>query len=478
MKKTYLEQIKDCENTRAVKSARMDEILEKASESGSTPEPAEKDEHDTLAADVKELDEHIGRLKAAEERSKLTAKPVVADTPHAAAQSRSNTVITFGGDNREKGIGYARALMAKMASFMEMRQGNYVSSTEIAKSWWPSDQGLHRHLEESLRMKTAVNAATTQASTYAAPLVYADNLTSEFVEFLRAMTIIGKFGTNGIPSLRRVPFNVRIPRQTSGMSANWVGEGAPKAVTSAALDTVTLTYTKVASIAVITKELARFSSPSAETWVRDELARAVVAKIDTSFIDPALAASSYVNPASITNGVTALTSAGTSANAVITDVQNILEEFIKNNLDATDLVLIMPSTLAMVLATMQTTLAASVFPEMTINGGRLKGIPVIASQYAASGAQFGNMVIAVKANDIALADDGRVQVDVSGEASLQMDDAPTNNSATVAATTVVSMFQTDSLAVRAEREIHWAKLRSTAVVYMDDVAWGAVGSPY
>ena len=42
--------------------------------------------------------------------------------------------------------------------------------------------------------------------------------------------IIGKFGTNGIPALRRVPFNVRILGQTSGGDAYWVGEGAPKPV--------------------------------------------------------------------------------------------------------------------------------------------------------------------------------------------------------------------------------------------------------
>jgi HK97 family phage major capsid protein len=257
-----------------------------------------------------------------------------------------------------------------------------------------------------------------------------------------------------------------------------VGEGKPKLLSAATGDSVTLTYTKVAAIAVITQELARFGNPSAEAWVRDELAKAVIARIDTDFIDPAKAVSSYVNPASITNGLTALTSAGTSADNVRTDVQNLLEQYILNNLDPTDLVLIMPNTLAMVLSIMVNTLGQREFPNMTINGGSLLGIPVIASQYAASGASFGNMVIAVKANDVALADDGRVTVDVSGEASLEMVDSSSQDATTGTGASLVSMFQTNSLAVRAEREIHWAKLRSTAVVYMDDVNWGAIGSPY
>jgi HK97 family phage major capsid protein len=419
------------------------------------------------------------RLKDLEEENKRQARPVAGSTQHEASVSRSTSpVISVGNDNREKGIGFARAVMAKMASFSEMRHGNFVSSVDIAKSYWPSDQGLHRHLEDSIRMKTAVAGATTQAASYAGFLVYADNLTSEFIEFLRPQTIIGKFGMNGVPSLRRVPFNVRIPRGTGGLTGYWVGEGKPKLLSAATGDSVTLTYTKVAAIAVITQELARFGNPSAEAWVRDELAKAVIARIDTDFIDPAKAVSSYVNPASITNGLTALTSAGTSADNVRTDVQNLLEQYILNNLDPTDLVLIMPNTLAMVLSIMVNTLGQREFPNMTINGGSLLGIPVIASQYAASGASFGNMVIAVKANDVALADDGRVTVDVSGEASLEMVDSSSQDATTGTGASLVSMFQTNSLAVRAEREIHWAKLRSTAVVYMDDVNWGAIGSPY
>jgi hypothetical protein len=86
-------------------------------------------------------------------------------------------------------------------------------------------------------------------------------------------------------------------------------------------------------------------------------------------------------------------------------------------------------------------------------------------------------VIALNQREVFLADDGAVQVDASREASLQMLDNPTNNSATATATTMVSMWQTNSIALRAERFINWAKRRDDAVVYMDDVNWGSIGSP-
>jgi hypothetical protein len=140
-------------------------------------------------------------------------------------------------------------------------------------------------------------------------------------------------------------------------------------------------------------------------------------------------------------------------------------------------VLIMPNTLALALSVLVNSLGQPEFPGLSMNGGTLNGIPVVLSQYAANASGAGNMVIAVNTQDIFLADDGVVSIDASREASLQMLDNPTNNSATATPTTMVSMFQTNSIALLAERQIDWAKRRAEAVAYMDDVNWGSIGSP-
>ena len=77
--------------------------------------------------------------------------------------------------------------------------------------------------------------------------------------------------------------------------------------------------------------------------------------------------------------------------------------------------------------------------------------------------------------DVYLADDGQVVVDASREASLQMLDNPTNNSASATATSLVSLWQTNSVGLRAERFINWKKRRAEAVQYMEDVIWGVGG---
>ena len=462
--KTFTEQIKDYQGTRAAKSARMTELMSKAAEEGRTLDAQESDEYDAAESEVKAIDAHLVRLQALETSNAVTAQPVTgvkSVETASAARGGVNPVITVR-DNLPPGIGLARAVMCQTQARLDG-----FSALDVAKARYPDHQALHQHLQ----MKAAVPAGTSTQAVYAGPLVYAQNLASEFVEFLRPQTIVGKL------NLTRVPFNVRVPTQTNGGHAAWVGEGAGKPVTSVAFSSLTLPYHKLATIAVLTKELVRFSTPSAELLVRNTLAGAIIQQLDNDFIDPATAAVSGVNPASITNGLVALTPSGTSADNARTDIARIINTYLADNKSADGLALIMPPTLALVLSLMRNTLGQKEFADIGPNGGTLEGIKVVTSQLAANASGAGNLVIALKESEIFLADDGVVTIDASDQASVQMSDAPTINSATATGASLTSLWQTNSVGLRAEREITWAKARSTAVVYMDDVNWGSVGSP-
>ncbi len=63
---------------------------------------------------------------------------------------------------------------------------------------------------------------------------------------------------------------------------------------------------------------------------------------------------------------------------------------------------------------------------------------------------------------------------MSREASLEMADNPAHNSDTpTGATSLVSMFQTNSVAFRVERFINWARRRASAVAILTGATWGA-----
>lgn len=446
--------------TRTQKAARMEEIMKKADDEGRSTDAAEAEEFDTLQGEIKSLDKDIDRVKSLQALAIEKAAPVKGDSTETATASRVGVTVK-NTQKLEPGIPFAR-----YAKCIAIAKGNIMQAQQIAANLYGDDVMVNE------RIKAAVNAGTTTDATWASPLVRTENFEGDFVEFLRPQTIIGKFGTGNVPSLRRIPFNVRIVGQTSGGAGYWVGEGKPKPLTKFDFNAVELRWAKVANIAVLTEELLRFSSPSADRLVRDALADALIARLDTDFIDPAKAAVANVSPASITNGVTGIVSSGPTADNIRNDLMRLWQGFITNNINPTGAVYIMHPSVALALSLMRNAVTDQpTFQGITMQGGTLEGVPVIVSAYV-PWTSAGSTVILANASDIWLADDGQVTIDASREASLQMDDAPTNASNPATPTTTVSMFQTNSVAMRAERYINWQKRRAQAVAVLTGVNWG------
>lgn len=463
--KTIAEQITAFEATRAAKSARMTELMNVAAEKGLTLDTAETEEYDGLEVDVKSIDAHLVRLHSLEDANKKSAAAVDGSNAQRGSDSRAGVAVLSVKTNVPKGTAFTRYAMALMAS-----KGNLMQAAEIAKRW--DDQTP----EVGTVLKAAVAAGTTTDTNWAKPLVEYQNMASEFAELLRPQTIIGR-----IPGLRRVPFNIKVPRTTSGSSASWVGEGAPKPVSAMAFDQITLGTTKLAGIVVLTEELVRASNPAAEQIVRDDLSATIVQTMDRDFVDPSKAASAGVSPASITNGVTPVTASGTDSDHVRADVQALMGKFVAANMSLAGAVWIMSETMALALAMMLNPLGQREFPGIEINGssgGTFFNLPVVLSENVPANPGSGSPVVGsgarlilAKASEILLADDGEVVLDASNQASLQMDSAPTNPP--TASTVMVSLWQMNMVGIRAERFINWTKRRAGAVQYIDAAKYGA-----
>jgi HK97 family phage major capsid protein/HK97 family phage prohead protease len=470
--KTIQEQITAYEAKRQAHTARMTELMTKSGETGETLNEEETQEYDGLRSEVKSVDAHLVRLREMEELNKAAAKPAAGSTDEEGSRSRGGFQVVHVKDNLPPGIEFARYAMCIAAA-----KGNTHQALAIAKARYP-DQGRIQMV-----LKAAVEAGTTTDPVWAGSLVQYTQYAGDFVEFLRPQTIVGKFGTGGIPSLRRVPFNVMIKGQTSGGNGYWVGQGRPKPLTKFDFEPMTLRWAKVANIAVITEELARFSSPSAEQLVRDALAGAIIERMDIDFVDPDKAEVSDVSPASITNGVTPIPSSGSSTAHITADVAAAMGTFIGANITPTTGVWIMSATTALALSLRRNALGQKEYPDISMNGGTFEGLPVIVSQYLALvGSPTNEIVILANANDIYLADDGQVVIDVSREASLEMSDTPTNASAAGSPlapvpTQLVSLWQSNSIGLRAERFVNWKKRRAAAVSYISGVNWASGASP-
>lgn len=457
----FAEQIKSFKEALEQKSARQTELLESAE--GRTLDAAESEEFDTLSDEISATETHIKRLETMEKSAIANAKPVT-DVSGMQERSKGMHVVAKNTQKLEPGIAFARAAKCLAIGHLEHRD-----AVQIAKSLYGDQPGIVAAAER-LVTKAAVAPATTTDATWAKPLVGQESTAyADFLEFLRPQTLVGRFGTNGIPSLRRVPFRTALIGQTSGGDGYWVGESQAKPLTKFDFSRTTLEPLKLANIAVATMEVIRDSSPSADGIIRDQLAAALRERLDIDFISPTKTAVAGISPAGILNGVAAIPSSGTDADAVRADMRALFASFIAANNAPTSGVWIMSSTTALALSMMVNPLGQVEFPGITMNGGVFGGLPVLTTEYVNTDSS-GSIVALVNASDIYYADEGGLDVSMSTEASLQMDSAPDNP--TTASTVLVSLWQRNLVGFRAEMSLNFARRRPSAVAWLSGVLWG------
>jgi HK97 family phage prohead protease len=440
--KTNAERMKDLEAKRAAEVAARDAIQSKIVEEDRTKDEAEQNAFDEHSAVIKSVDRELTDCRLIEKELISTAKPVSnGDGIEMHSQSIQVKAPTL-----PPGLGLIKRLACQLHADVYHRDVIAVARQYCGQ--WPQIE---------MDIKAAVATGTVTSATWAGNLVYAQNLASEFLEFLVPQTYLGR-----IPGLTRVPFNSRIPRENSVITAQWVGEGASKPVAAGTFDTVTLTFAKTACIMGVTDELARFSSPSVEMLVRDNLAKGIAKFLDEQFIKPSVTAVTNVSPASITNGADSDAASGTDITAVIHDIRQILYHFQEYNIPTDNLTLIMQPVLATSIGTMLTTLGVVAFPNVNGNGGNILGITVLTSNNSPAG-----QVTAIHPPSVFVADEGGLQIDVSREASVELDSAPAAGNYHL-----VSAFQNNLVFVRAERYITWMRGRDKGVFYMTNAAYG------
>ena len=292
-----------------------------------------------------------------------------------------------------------------------------------------------------LQTKAATAPGTSTDATWAGPLT-ASGISADVLQVLRTFSIVGALEGR----VRRVPFNTKVPADTTSLLGDWVIEYGAIPVGALALTTLgPLDATKVAIIAVVTRELLELGVASDAT-VRNGVLGALSRVLDDKFLNPAYAAATD-KPASITNAATSVTSTGATAAAIAADLGSMLAALTPSA--ASPVWIMRPTTAARLTAALGT---ASSLP------ASLYGLPAIIS--ANSPAQ----ITLLAADQVLVADDGAFDVSISREAAVHMDTAPDNPP--TAATVSASFFQHNMVGVRAVRWINWTRVGATSVVYM------------
>jgi HK97 family phage major capsid protein len=464
VKKTIQERLEALQKQRETAVGVMQGIFDKAASEERSFDDAEQKSFDEQKANVASLDVQIDNVNVLA-RASLSGSQAVSssgDNIGPVDVQRGQGGVDIGSPSRitvhrslPKGTAFTRYAMALAAA-----KGNVMGAAEVAKQRWGTSTP-----EVETVLRAAVAAGTTTDTTWAKPLAPYQDMQGELVELLRPMTIIGRMS-----GFRSIPFNVRMPRQTSGGTVGWVGESAPKPVTKLGFDTVTVPHAKIAAIIAITDELARMSTPSAEATVRQDLLEAISQFMDVQFIDMTVAAVADVSPGAITNGISGVDSTGGSVAQVTTDLNLALTALGTANIPMRAPYWIMHTRSFNYLRTLRTAQDIFAFRD-ELTAGRLMGYPVIVSnnvplrdQNAGGGTE--GYITLVDASEIFMADDGETMLDVSREASLQMDTAPV-----AGAQSLVSLWQNNLVGIRAERYVYWQRRRDAAVYQIDMVTY-------
>ncbi len=452
--KTLAERITAGTTRKGEIAARMEELLD---DEGRVTGEAEKKEYGELSTELDELDENLGRwtsLQAAQSTAKPVAKSAIP------GRTTGPTIIVAKSDPEDKfkGQSFVRMVIAKALGHLEGVPGSAIAEYR----WGKSNPQLVQLIKAN---EVAAGGAVSGA--WGAELVTANTrFTGDFIEYLRSKTVFDKL------PLREVPANVQIKGQDGTATGYWVGEGKAIPAGNADFSSVNLTPLKVAALAVITNELLRDSSPSAEMLVRETLADASAQRIDGTFLSNT-AASNGVSPAGMLNGVSAMTSSGDGTDGLLGDIRQLYAPFIAAK-NASGLYFVTTPSLAKSISLMRNALGNREFPELTAQGGMLEGDQVVTGDNVGAGD-----LILLKPSDIYKIGDTGVEVSISREATIEMNSVPTGDALTPAAQSedMVNMFQNESTAIKVVRRINFAKRRAGCVQFVGDAEYSHGGSP-
>lgn len=447
---------------RATKAARMEELVTLFQDANHVATEEENSEFDGLKDEVKGLDNQI-RVAEFKAINGAAATEVKGANSEQASASRGGVVFVKKADPDEafKGQSFTRIAIAKALSFMEVKEGNFVSPAEIAVKRWGK---THPNLINVI--KAGVAGGGTGSGEWGAELADSNTrFTGDFLEFLYAMTIFDRL------PLRQVPARIHIKGQDGAATGYWVGESKAIPVSAQDFSDVELNPLKVAAISVCSKELIRDSSPSAEMWIRDSIAKASAQRVDQTFLGAA-AAVSGVSPAGILNGLSLASPSGTDADAVCADLMTLYQGFLAAK-NASGLVQIMTPSMAKALQLLRNSLGQREFPDIRADGGTLEGDPV----YTGDNVTAGNWIL-LKPSDIWKIGDSGIEISMSDTATIEQDSAPqgAGDTPTAASATLMSLWQTEQVGFKVVRSINYAKRRTSAVAALQDAEYGGVVS--
>jgi HK97 family phage major capsid protein len=351
--------------------------------------PDEQKAFDDAKGEIDVLD---GRIKRLEDFEAMKVKNLVP------AIEEKSTVVVHAEVKapKAKGTDFARIVRCLAAS-----KGNVRDAAHIAETMFGSDDA---------GIAKAMGAATGSAGGFLVPESYS----SEIIELLRNQAIVRRAGAMTMPLING---NLSVPKLTAGSTASYIGENSNISSSQPSMGQIRMTARTLAALVPISNQLIRFSSPQADSVVRDDLVSGLAVTEDAAFLrDQGLGAA----PKGIrywANSANVFATAGTSAANVETDLKGAINKLESNNVRMIRPVWFLSPRTKNALWVLRDANGNLVFPE--IRDGNLWGYPVFVSNNVPTNLGGGaeSEIYLVDMADAVIAEDQSIVIDVSDTAA-------------------------------------------------------------
>ena len=293
-------------------------------------------------------------------------------------------------------------------------------------------------------MKDASAGATSEVGNWGAALAVPG--LASFINQIRERSVLGRLvGVNYVPPATPVAW------PGTGASAAFVGGARPKIVASFGLSAGQLIPWPLGIITAMSRDLIRLNTAVAQTAVRNHLLNAIARGLDVAFTDLAQTGAVGEYPAAITASAPSFPASGTDEAAALADLHQLMATAVAAG--AT------PGAGVSIVASLANSLviANAIGRAAPLLGNRLRIVVADAAE---------DRVILIVPSMLLAAGGDNAIFDVSENAALEMDDAPSGG-----AQSLVSLFQANAVGIRAEIFINWTALDG-AVAYISGAAYG------
>jgi hypothetical protein len=287
--------------------------------------------------------------------------------------------------------------------------------------------GNREHLQ--LLVKAAVGAITDDAL---------QPLTVPWADLATKQTVIGR-----LPFVRRVPPGVPLTIVDVAAAANFVPEGSPIPVTKPSITDAALVPSGIKAIVPYTEEAFRKSEGNLPVLLERDLTRAAALAEDRALLDSQAAVAGH-RPASVLFGKVAVADVSALV-AAVRGGDAVAPSFITSPTGARSLT-----------GARDATSGELLFPNVNLLGGSILGVPLIIS-----GGSPDN-ILTLLDGDALLVVGGTIDLDTARDAAFAFDSDPETGP-----TSEVSLYQTDSFAIRIVRWTGWQLAWADGAAFMN-----------